>query len=203
MNGYTHSGSKPRRRRLSAEEMELWREATRTVARRPKRSLPGTLDRANPGEETRAGAALQPPETSPPQPPLVAAPGTNARPKMAPLERQLRQKLARGRAAPDAEIDLHGMRQKEAAAALRSFLTRAQNNGARVVLVVTGKGERPGSGELTTGVLRKSVPNWLRGAQYHAIVAGFEEAARPHGGSGALYVRLRRSSRAAARKPAP
>ncbi len=64
------------------------------------------------------------------------------------------------------------------------------------MLVVTGKG-RAGASEPATfedepGVLRRSVPHWLRAHDYHAIVSGFEEASRPHGGGGALYVRLRR-----------
>ncbi len=119
------------------------------------------------------------------------------RPPPAPIERRLRQKLSRGRAAPDAEIDLHGMRREEAFVALRKFLLRAQSDGARLVLVVTGKGNRAASGDFARGVLRQSVPDWLCGPEYHAIVAGFEEAARPHGGSGALYVRLRRRIRPA------
>ena len=122
---------------------------------------------------------------------------------LAPLERRLRQQLARGRAAPDAAIDLHGMRRQEAFAALREFLARAQIAGARLVLVVTGKGERAASAEATPGILRNSVPNWLRGADYRAIVLGFEEASRPHGGAGALYVRLRRRDRAGRGKPSP
>jgi DNA-nicking Smr family endonuclease len=113
------------------------------------------------------------------------------------IERRLRQKLSRGRAAPDAEIDLHGMRREEAFVALRKFLLRAQSDGARLVLVVTGKGNRAASGDFARGVLRNSVPGWLCGPEYQAIVAGFEEAARPHGGSGALYVRLRRRIRPA------
>jgi DNA-nicking Smr family endonuclease len=51
--------------------------------------------------------------------------------------------------------------------------------------------------------LRKSVPNWLRGAEYRSIVLGFEEASRPHGGAGALYVRLRRRDRTTHGKPSP
>ena len=83
----------------------------------------------------------------------------------------------------------------EAFSALREFLTRAQIAGARLVLVVTGKGARGALGEGTPGILRQSVPNWLREPFYHAIVVGFEEAQRPHGGSGAFYVRLRRRDR--------
>ncbi len=135
---------------------------------------------------------------TPPSPVERSAP-----PPLAPLERRLRQKLARGHAAPDAALDLHGLRRQEAFAALREFLARAQIEGARLVLVVTGKGARPGSGEATPGILRKSVPNWLRGAEYRSIVLGFEEASRPHGGAGALYVRLRRRDRTTHGKPSP
>ncbi len=117
----------------------------------------------------------------------------------APIERRLRQKLSRGRASPEAEIDLHGMRRQEAFFALRKFLLRAQSDGARLVLVITGKGNGA-SPELTPGILRTCVPDWLCGPEYYAVVAGFEEAARPHGGSGALYVRLRRRSQPAAEK---
>jgi len=190
------SSSKPRLRRLSAEEIELWLNVTEGVARRPGSRLPlapkpseiplrdagKTAEVAAPGPAAPAvarTAALPPP----PPPPL------------APLERRLRQKLARGRAAPEAAIDLHGMRRQEAFVALRQFLARAQIEGARLVLVVTGKGERGALGEGTPGILRQSVPNWLREPAYHAIVVGFEEAQRPHGGAGAFYVRLRRRDR--------
>jgi DNA-nicking Smr family endonuclease len=50
--------------------------------------------------------------------------------------------------------------------------------------------------------LRRRVPDWLCGAEYRPIVAGFEEAARPHGGSGALYVQLKRCGRPLTEKSA-
>ena len=87
------------------------------------------------------------------------------------------------------------MRQQEAHLALHSFLCRAQRDGAKIVLVVTGKGEsRPAEG-LEMGVLRRSVPLWLRAPEWRSLVVGFEEATRAHGGGGALYVRLRRYER--------
>jgi DNA-nicking Smr family endonuclease len=196
------SRGKPRLRRLSAEEIELWLTVTRGVARRPGSGSPQlpqprkdvNLQLSDACNDLPNGASV----ATPPSPAERKAP-----PPLAPLERRLRQKLARGRAAPDAAIDLHGMRRQEASAALRDFLARAQIEGARLVLVVTGKGERAASGEATPGILRKSVPNWLRGAEYRSIVLGFEEASRPHGGAGALYVRLRRRDRAARGKPSP
>ncbi len=86
-----------------------------------------------------------------------------------------------------------GMTQAEAHGALHHFLARAQNNGARLVLVVTGKGEaRPSTEFGASGVLRRAVPLWLKAPEWRVFVVGFEEASRPHGGAGALYVRLRR-----------
>lgn len=192
---------RPRFRRLSAEEIELWLNVTRGVARRAGSRLPEPPD-------THIETKARPIDTGPIQAaimerPAVALAEANAPPALAPLERRLRQKLARGRAAPEAAIDLHGMRRQEAFVALRDFLAKAQSEGARLVLVVTGKGERGALGEGTPGILRQSVPNWLREPFYHAIVVGFEEAQRPHGGAGAFYVRLRRRDRIAHKKGTP
>lgn len=196
MNENLPPSGKSRLRRLSAEEIELWLNVTKGVARRPGSRLPQLPNAAearprNMGKTPEIAAqkpiATVSERTSPPPPPSP--------PTLAPLERRLRQKLARGRAAPEAAIDLHGMRRQEAFIALRQFLTHAQIEGARLVLVVTGKGERGALGEGAPGILRQSVPHWLREPAYHAIVVGFEEAQRPHGGAGAFYVRLRRRDR--------
>jgi DNA-nicking Smr family endonuclease len=195
------SPGKPRLRRLSAEEIELWLNVTQGVARRPGSGSPRLPQPRNDAERQASEAGDNPHQgasaATPPSPV-----GRKAPPPLAPLERRLRQKLARGRAAPDAAIDLHGMRRQEAFATLREFLASAQIEGARLVLVVTGKGRVASEGD-AAGVLRKSVPNWLRGAEYRSIVLGFEEASRPHGGAGALYVRLRRRDRALRGKPSP
>jgi len=193
------SPKRPRIRRLSAEEIELWLHVTRGVARRTGSRLP------EPPEVQKEAAKAAPRDTGIKQAANTQRPPAPAEPKapLAPLERRLRQKLARGRAAPEAVIDLHGMRRQEAFIALRALLAKAQSEGARLVLVVTGKGERGALGEGTPGILRQSVPNWLREPGYHAIVVGFEEAQRPHGGAGAFYVRLRRRDRLAHKKGAP
>jgi DNA-nicking Smr family endonuclease len=114
----------------------------------------------------------------------------------------LRQRLSRGRADVDAVMDLHGLRQDQAHGVLRQFLFNAQASGARLVLVITGKGGR--SPDLSSyhsqiGVLRRSVPQWLRAPEMRGVVIGFEEAGQQHGGAGALYVRIRRPDRPSGR----
>ena len=109
---------------------------------------------------------------------------------MAPLDRRLKKRVARGREPIDGRIDLHGLTQAEAHGALLRFLRTASGRDARLVLVITGKG-RDGAGE--RGVLRRQVPQWLGLPEFRALVVGFEDAHIAHGGEGALYVRVRRT----------
>ena len=104
------------------------------------------------------------------------------------LARRERQQLARGKAELGGRIDLHGMTQAEAHDALLRFLRRAQAEGAKFVLVITGKGGPGGD----RGVLRRQVPLWLALPELRACVLGFDVAHVGHGGEGALYVRLRK-----------
>jgi DNA-nicking Smr family endonuclease len=124
-------------------------------------------------------------------------PATPALTPLAPLDRRLKRRLSSGRAEVDDVIDLHGMTQAQAHQALNAFLWRAAGAGAKIVLVVTGKGKMQDSGDFDggeRGVLRRHAPQWLRDSSLRSIVLSVEEAGRPHGGSGALYVRLRRHS---------
>ena len=182
-----------RLRRLTEEEIALWIEVAKSVARRRGATLP-TL------------AAPPPPRQAAPAPeakPAASAPPTRRRPSgpppLAPLERRLKRDLARGRAAVDSALDLHGLSQAEAHYALRGFLMQAQMQDFRLVIVITGKGGRGRSDDTDwlheTGVLRRLVPHWLREPDLRPIVLGFEEAGPAHGGAGALYVRLRRRER--------
>ncbi len=172
---------RPRRQRLlTEEEITLWAEVARTVQRRRD---------AAPAPEPQAPSPAAAPATPPSREPR--RPG--GPPPLAPLERKLKRHLARGRGGVDSALDLHGLNQAEAHHALRHFLLDAQARGDRLVIVVTGKGRAGSSSWIDEpGVLRRLAPHWLRAADMRGIVLGFEEAARVHGGSGALYVRLRR-----------
>jgi DNA-nicking Smr family endonuclease len=126
-----------------------------------------------------------------------AAPTAVPKAKLPPLtavERKTLKGLRRGAIAVEGRIDLHGMRQEEAHFALLGFLRRAQQKGQALVLVITGKGGAPRRDDEygERGILRRMVPHWLSLPDLRGIVLGFEEAAQHHGGSGALYVRLRR-----------
>jgi DNA-nicking Smr family endonuclease len=188
------ASEKPRRstmRRLSEEEIALWAEVAKSVARRRGASLPAVVE-AKPPPPSPKNAA--PPASAPASATLRKTP---ALPPLAPLERRLKRDLSRGRAAGDSAIDLHGMNQAQAHQALRGFLVHMQARGAKLVIVVTGKGGKQASPVWADepGVLRRLVPQWLREADMRAVVVGFEEAGRAHGGAGALYVRLRRRER--------
>ena len=177
-----------RLRRLTDEEIALWTEVARSVARRRGAALPIPSNRIRP--------------TRPPAPPPMATESPADRPAkpstpppLAPIERRLKRELSRGRAAIDGALDLHGLTQAEAHQASRGFLRHSQTRGARLVIIVTGKGgvtDEFSGWPNERGVLKRLTPQWLRESDLRSVVLGFEEAGRAHGGSGALYVRLRR-----------
>ena len=116
------------------------------------------------------------------------------------------ERLRKGAIEPDATIDLHGFTEEAAHRALSAFLRSAIASGARLVLVITGKGlkssapDEPFDLELdrrTRGVLKAMVPRWLQEPELVRFVADVRTAHRKHGGAGALYVYLRKE-----RKPA-
>jgi DNA-nicking Smr family endonuclease len=174
------------RRRLTKEERALWSGITRSVA--PLRASPADVVEADdatpasnkPAKESRAdrGATVRKTEKGPPP--------------LAPLGRRMKQRVARGREALDARIDLHGLTQAEAHSALLHFLRRSQAGGAKLVLVITGKGGNPDDDWRERGVLRRQVPLWLRLPEFRGYLVGFETAHPAHGGEGAFYIRLRR-----------
>jgi len=170
-------------RRLDRNERELWASFTRAIAplRPAQPGMPAEeIPEPAPAAANALPAAVQSKPREQPVPPLTG------------LDRRLRQRLARGRAGIDARIDLHGLTQAEAHDALVRFLRISRGEGARIVLVITGKGLR-GLSDEERGVLRRQVPFWLRSPKLRETVLGFEPAGPAHGGAGAFYVRLRRA----------
>ena len=114
------------------------------------------------------------------------------------IDRKTSLKLKKGKVKIDYKLDLHGLTQIEAKQALEQAILGAWKNKLRLILVITGKGLRQSkSNELSdngaTGILRRIVPRWLKEAPLSNFVLAFSSAQQTHGGSGALYVLLRRS----------
>src|SRR5256714_12884487 len=173
-------------RPLADDERALWNVVTRAVA--PLRRRKAKVAEPAEAENLPAPVPTKPPR-QPVKPASPAAPISRpGAPPLAPLGRRMRQKLGRGSEPIDARIDLHGMTQADAHAALAHFLRRAQHNGARVVLVITGKGARGSDPHAERGVLRRQVPLWLESAELPALALGFESAGVTHGGAGAKLV---------------
>ncbi len=183
-----------RRRRgrpLTGEEIQLWSHVARTVKPFAGRALP-----LPPEDVAAPEAAPSLPGEAALRPSRQADPVAPPRPALAPLvplERRTLTALRRGTQSLEAVLDLHGLRQSQAHDRLRGFLMREQQRGARLVLVITGKGAAGTAMDGDErGVLKRMVPHWLRMADLRPVVLGFEDAAHQHGGTGAMYVRLRR-----------
>jgi DNA-nicking Smr family endonuclease len=189
------------RRRLSSDERALWKHVTRSIAplrtRHPDEPEEQASDSSISGRRAApADRALS--ESGKPAPQSTGKARSRAKDEnrapatLAPLGRRFKQRLKRGTDSIDSRVDLHGLTQAEAHAALLQFLRRSQADGARNVLVITGKG---GGADAYSGrgVLKRQVPLWLQQPEFRAFVVGLEGASVAHGGEGALYVRLRRS----------
>lgn len=175
-----------------AQDDALWQAVAKTVTPLRK-SRAGTALKKHPAERQKTPARPAKPKTSPRHhtqtiAPVVRAP---ALPPLATLDRRTRGRVARGSVEIEGRLDLHGHRLEEARRRLLDFLRRAQDRDKSLVLVITGKGTAAPEG-MARGVLRREVPLWLGSAEFRSLVIGFEEAASRHGGSGALYVRVRR-----------
>lgn len=163
-------------RALTEDELVVWRRVARTTKPLPGRKIPEETATA-PAPLPEARPAAKTVKTA------VSAPAPSKRPA-APPEISGERRVRRGKLEIDSSIDLHGMTQAQARAALGRFLAAERARGSRVVIVVTGKGK---AGE---GALRRLAPEWLREEAAH--VTGYAEAHQRHGGGGALYVRLRK-----------
>jgi len=174
-------------------DAELWARVARSA--RPLRKAATVAPAA--ASKPRAKAAAKQ-SSSPAKPSPKAVPKSAPVPRGEALDRQTARQLARGRLAVEARLDLHGMRQRDAHAALRKFLKWAQSKDYRNALIITGKGapadtSRPFYEAEQRGVLRQAVPHWLAAPDLADVVVSFSEAPRRLGGEGALYVRLRKA----------
>ena len=141
--------------------------------------------------DARGGRVLHTPPINmpaaarPPREPLdgddeaFAAPG---------VDRREIRKLRRGDYAVGDRYDLHGMTAAEARASVEHFIDSRRHGRQRCVCIVHGRGLHSEGG---TAVLRAQVRKYLRS---HRSVLAYSDAPRSDGGSGAVYVLLRKSN---------
>jgi len=172
------------KRPLKPDDVKLWGMVAATVHPMPGRTLP------------RAGEDVPAPEAGPHLPPplpvsVPTAPPRGMKPRLGldTIEPNRRHRIARAREDIGARLDLHGLDQARAQGVLERFIAQAWNDGWRAVLVITGKGVQG------DGILKRRAPEWLGAPHLSHMVAGISDAARHHGGEGALYVALKRKSR--------
>lgn len=185
-----------RRRSLRPEEEELWQAVARTAK-------PLKPAKARPVMSEPKPALAPPPERPAPLPAFRLGEQAHGRdtgisvPAATPLRMDAKafSRMTKGKLAPEARIDLHGLTLAEAHPVLTGFILRSHAACHRLVLVITGKG-RPGQDDgpipRRPGILRQQVPLWLRQAPLSGVVQQVAEAHVRHGGGGALYVYLRR-----------
>lgn len=153
-----------------------------TVHPLPGRAMPAGVTAPGQIDPDAPAARIAPPSRAKPSGPKPVSPPQAIEPRR-------HHRISRDPEAIGGRIDLHGLGQDQARATLEGFLMRSWSQGARAVLVITGKGSRG------DGILRRMTPEWLAAPHLRSVVAGLSEAHRRHGGEGALYVALKRRPR--------
>lgn len=164
-----------RQRQPTAAEIDLWRRAMAEAEPLPEKPSPGSAKPGPAARVERAPASYAPLALDPQRP--------------SGIDRRSWLRLKRGQVTIEDTVDLHGLTQAQAHERLGRFLVEAQREGLRCVVVVTGKGVVNG------GVLRQMVPRWLNESGNRERVLAYAPAQPKHGGTGALYLLIRRQRR--------
>lgn len=178
---------------LRAEDRILWEMVAKTATPLPGKQLPRLEAEIKSVEPAPKLAKPAKPTAKPVYPQEKKTKARISAPREMPIynfDPPTHKKISKGRVDIEARIDLHGLTQSEAYELLYGFLLGAHARGLKHVMVITGKGRSFGS----AGILRQAVPHWFSTPIFRLLVSAYEDAARHHGGDGALYVRLRRQT---------
>jgi DNA-nicking Smr family endonuclease len=102
---------------------------------------------------------------------------------------KLMHQLKKGQFPIQDHVDLHGLTQQTAEVRVREFLIESHRRGLRCVLIVHGRGL---NSENQIPILKERLPVWLNRGPAKKIVLAFSTARPYDGGTGAIYVLLRR-----------
>lgn len=105
------------------------------------------------------------------------------------FSRKLMNRLKKGQFPVQDYIDLHGMTKQEAETEVKAFLLESHRRGLRCVLIIHGRGlNSPES----LPVLKEALPIWLNRGSVKKFVVAFATAKPYDGGTGAIYVLLKK-----------
>ncbi len=183
------------RRSLSREEAELWSRLAGTVVPIKRDAAPSAPSGDAPGD--RAVRVRRSVPTIPaPAHPQKGRGLQDLRTRPHTLDANWDRKLARGLVPPDFTLDLHGHNLNSAHIRLDQGLGFALAQGARLVLLITGRArpsdDNAGRGE-RRGAIRAKFLDWLANGSHASSIAAIRPAHPRHGGHGAVYVVLRRA----------
>jgi DNA-nicking Smr family endonuclease len=105
------------------------------------------------------------------------------------FDQKLMAKLKKGKFPIQDHVDLHGLTKQDAEIRVRDFLLQSHRQGLRCVLVVHGRGL---NSENHIPVLKDRLPIWLSRGPVKKIVLAFSTAMPYDGGTGAIYILLKR-----------
>ena len=180
------------RRRLSQSELKVWRKVAGTVTPLEPKAKSKTVQKEETLSEllgdkhhmdapvSRVSRKLS--KRVAPKPSV----SQTKKPNSPAADRAGERRVRRGRVEIEGSLDLHGYTQDSAHMALQAFVAFHRAQGARCVLVITGKGK---AGQ---GVIRKHFLDWLNASDVRAHVSSYAQAHQKHGGGGAFYVFLKR-----------
>lgn len=172
-------------RPLSTEEAALWARVVQSVQPLENKAVVHFA--------LASGDGAKPPARRAPDARAAAIPAQNEKPVVRQpsntLDGSWDRRLSRGLVQPDLAVDLHGCTLDTAYRTLDAGLAQAISHGARMLLLVTGKPREPGSGR---GTIRAAVGDWLAASRHASDIVAVRGAHPRHGGTGALYIVLRR-----------
>lgn len=180
-------------RGITADERALWRQVVSDAEPIDRQSPEPKTERSAPAPQAEAGQPKSGPAV---RRAVVSAPANSGKGAGGlAMDHKAWRRMTRGKLAPEARLDLHGLTLAQAQPRLQSFILGAVSRECRLVLVITGKG-RGDQGAVPLpvrpGALRHAVPHWLRMPPLAGHVLEVAQAHQRHGGAGAYYVYLRR-----------
>ena len=110
------------------------------------------------------------------------------------LDGKTAERFRKGQYPIEAKLDLHGLKEKEAFEAVKDFILKSYLHKKRCVLIITGKGIKKDDEPWyeAKGVIREALPTWLNNPEIRPFILSMTPAKVEDGGSGAMYVLLKR-----------